>query len=484
MSLETFTYRLVLTDRDRVRVQKYGVHGEELGQPDGLLRFDEQQKTLIKILAAKAAALATPGESPISEAEIRQLGEALFTTLFDEGLALDFLSTYESVAGKSEGQIRLELDIDEEKLPDVAALPWEFLYVPPNKITGQFWLATSPHVVLSRRRARWTPARTILLKPGEKLRIALVVSAPVDRELGVVDYRKLVVELEKLAGQLGDSAELSIYAPERDLATRATIDQALETRPHIFHFIGHGRYRENGDAGHGEIAVVNEANRAIWVKAREFGSLFTRHRPGVVLLQACEGGRQSASRSYTSMASQIVQHNVPVVVAMRYEISNATARRFSREFYRHLAEGGPVDRAVQEGRKEIADWHTTRDFASPVLYMRVPDGQLFRLATQRSVQAQEVDQVDITKPLEDESRMQSTDLSLTIAQRRSMRDKIMRSYNLAELQDLCFDLGINHELFPKHINGFARELIRYCERIGRLEELLAALKATRPHLEW
>ena len=36
-----------------------------------------------------------------------------------------------------------------------------------------------------------------------------------------------------------------------------------------------------------------------------------------------------------------------------------------------------MDEAAQEGRYYISDWHQNRDFATPVLYMRVHQGQLF-----------------------------------------------------------------------------------------------------------
>ncbi|UCH97362.1 MAG: SIR2 family protein, partial [Candidatus Aminicenantes bacterium] len=81
------------------------------------------------------------------------------------------------------------------------------------------------------------------------------------------------------------------------------------------------------------------------------------------------------------IASLVVQMNVPAVVAMQYQVSNITAQRFALEFYRRLAGNEPVDKAVQEARRHIAlgpAGFKSRDFATPVLFMRDQQGRLFQ----------------------------------------------------------------------------------------------------------
>jgi uncharacterized protein YceH (UPF0502 family) len=74
-----------------------------------------------------------------------------------------------------------------------------------------------------------------------------------------------------------------------------------------------------------------------------------------------------------------VGQNIPVVVAMQYEVANATASVFSSEFYKRLGKGEPVDIAAQNGRRQIAleTHYKNRDFATPVIFMNVQDGYLF-----------------------------------------------------------------------------------------------------------
>ncbi len=260
-------------------------------------------------------------------------------------------------------------------MPDVAALPWEFTCLPESANLGEIWVGTDPKLIFARRRSQWHPAPAIQLNPGEKLRIALAIAVPTN--LGSVVYEKVQVELEKLTKSKSDRVEL---LPIVNPATPEAIDAVLEQEPHIFHFIGHGRLQNEAEEEVGQIALVDDMDEALWINARFFGGLFNRHRPGVVMLQACEAGMLSASQAFVGVASKIVQQNIPVVVAMQYEVSNVTASRFAYRFYERLALDDPVDLAVQNGRRAIAlnTQYNKRDFATPVIFMRVTDGYLFK----------------------------------------------------------------------------------------------------------
>jgi hypothetical protein len=118
------------------------------------------------------------------------------------------------------------------------------------------------------------------------------------------------------------------------------------------------------------------------------------------MLQACEGGMLSSSQAFVGVASKVVQQNVPVVVAMQYEVTNSTASRFALRFYQQLAAEDPVDIAVQYARRAIAlspTQYRKRDFATPVIFMRVQDGHLFKRqeaeAESRQLNGQPVDKL-------------------------------------------------------------------------------------------
>jgi hypothetical protein len=366
-----YTYHIRIANSNNVQVQKLDPNDKDLGQPYG--RFGYKGKTRIRIQALHLAA----HRGELADQEVQELGEKLFTALFDPVLRRDFFVLYEQVLHER-ALLRLELDVDERELPEVASLPWEFMCVPPGEDYGAVWLGTDPNLIFSRRRANWKIPEPILLKEGECLRIALVVAAP--GRLSYVVYDKIWQGLQNLAREQKDRFELLDLV---ESATLLEIDKVLERKPHIFHFIGHAELKKENQRDIAQIALVDEtsADDPDWIGAERFSGLFRRYRPGIVILQACEGGSLSASEAFVGVASYIVQQNIPVVVAMQYEVSNVTAQRFALEFYKRLAQNDPVDKAAQEGRRRISlapTGQNERDFATPVLFMRVKDGRLFQ----------------------------------------------------------------------------------------------------------
>ena len=370
MSRSYYTYRIRLSNYDRVQIEKRDSQQQSLGEPSGTLRYQEKLSELTPLLQlVKDGAI--NGSS-----QARLLGESLFDVLFDDGLRPDFVSFYHQVVQQEKQLLRVELDIDEKGMPELAALPWEFLCLPTRANLGTIWMGTVPDLVFSRQRSQWNPAQPIQLEQNEKLRIALVVSAPPG--LRPVEYKLVQEALEKLASEQSNRVEL---LPIVESADAEAIDKILSQKPHIFHFIGHGQLENDENQEVGQIALVDQVlGEAMWVDADYFSELFNQHRPGVVMLQACEGATLSASQAFVGLASRVVQQNIPVVVAMQYEVSNSTASRFARRFYEQLAKDDPVDIAAQEGRRAIAlgpTQYRKRDFATPVIFMRVSDGYLF-----------------------------------------------------------------------------------------------------------
>ena len=357
-----YSYRVHITDSTYVRVEKKAPDGRELGRPHGKLGFSTAVKDQLTHLQSAFLDEAITPDS--SAASARTMGELLFSILFDERLSTDFLSFFHDVKSDSQGaRLRLEISVDDAVLPEIAALPWEFLSVPINLRQGVLWLSTMPDIILSRWRNYGDPPTSVELRDGEKLRIGMIIAAPTD--LGAVQYEHVWKQLQAIV--LGwESVEL---LPLVEYGSRQTLDELLELKPHIVHFIGHGRFNE----GHPEIAFVDNIRRAAeWCRSEELAGIFARHTDCLVILQSCETGMLSGEKPFVGIASDLLDQGVPVVVAMQYEVSNVTAQTFAETFYRRLFDGEPVDIAVQEGRREIAKKkeHSTRDFATPVLYMR------------------------------------------------------------------------------------------------------------------
>jgi hypothetical protein len=72
------------------------------------------------------------------------------------------------------------------------------------------------------------------------------------------------------------------------------------------------------------------------------------------------------------------------VIAMQFEIADDVASTFAHEFYGALADGLPIDAAVTEARKAIFAGGREIEWATPVLYLRAPDGRIFDVAPSAS----------------------------------------------------------------------------------------------------
>jgi tetratricopeptide (TPR) repeat protein len=99
----------------------------------------------------------------------------------------------------------------------------------------------------------------------------------------------------------------------------------------------------------------------------------------LAVLNACEGARQSNKDPFSGVAQSLCQQRLPAIVAMQFEISDAAAKTFAEEFYGAIAEGFPVDASVSEARKALFGGRFGQEWATPVLYMRSPNGLLFEV---------------------------------------------------------------------------------------------------------
>ncbi|HZD11198.1 MAG TPA: hypothetical protein VE553_07635 [Candidatus Binatia bacterium] len=66
-----------------------------------------------------------------------------------------------------------------------------------------------------------------------------------------------------------------------------------------------------------------------------------------------------------------------------------------------------------------------------------------------------------------------------------LRDLIAEGFNKSELQVLCLDVGVDYEELPgETLSLKAQELVSYCYRHNRTEELVTVCKQARPHAAW
>jgi hypothetical protein len=303
-------------------------------------------------------------EGDTDEALLTELGRRLFGGVFAGDVATVFRASLGQARGQQKG-LRVRLCLEP---PELAALPWEYLY----DATEDSFLSISPETPLVRYVSILSAARPIAV--ALPLRVLVVIASPRDAIPLDVEREKRIIE-EALTRVSPGLVHLQFV----DRAAVAKINQAMhDFRPHVFHFIGHGQYRG------GEACVILEGDDgyAHPVGERAFREFFlgipdTR----LVMLNACQTATASSTKPLAGISSRVLQRKLPAVVAMQYPISDSAATAFSRDFYRSLVSGHSVDAAVSEARKGIflEVGSGARDWGVPVLFLRAQDGNLFEI---------------------------------------------------------------------------------------------------------
>jgi hypothetical protein len=172
-------------------------------------------------------------------------------------------------------------------------------------------------------------------------------------------------------------------------ATLASLQRPLRlSQYNIFHFIGHGGFDEQSQDG--ALVLEDAKGRGHLVSGQDLGIMVSGHRAlRLVILNACEGARSSTSDPFAGVAQALIQQAIPAVIAMQFEITDDAAITFAHEFYGALADGYPVDATLAESRRAIFAQGNEFEWATPVLYMRSPNGQLFRLTRRSSLALEE-----------------------------------------------------------------------------------------------
>ena len=147
---------------------------------------------------------------------------------------------------------------------------------------------------------------------------------------------------------------------------------------HILHFVGHGGFDDQTQDG--VLLLQDPTGKGNPVTGESLGVLLHDHDPlRLVVLNACEGARTSATDPFAGTAQSLVRKGIPAVIAMQFEITDEAAITMANEFYTAVSDGYPVDAALSEARKAIFTRVSAVEWATPVLFMRAPDGRIFAL---------------------------------------------------------------------------------------------------------
>ncbi len=346
------------------------------GEAHTTLRFPYDDLALesrlkdLKIALLKSAAPTVRKALSEEEQAVQDFGRRLFEALLPDDARSLYDVSRARAAQEGRPGVRLRLRIH---APELAALPWEYLYDPRQSE----YLSLSRSTPLVRYPEIAQPIQPLTIKPP--LRILGVMVSPSD-----LDPLDITREKDRMRAALS-TLEASELVELTWLAGRTweDIQESMWGGPwHIFHFIGHGAFDNRQDEG--VLALENAQGRTHLLPATHLARLLVNHSSlRLVILNACEGAKGSTRDLFSSTAATLARRGIPAVLAMQAEITDNAAIQLTRTFYRAIAHGLPVDAALAEARTAISlSAAQTLEWGTPVLYLRTPDSQLFDLAGQ------------------------------------------------------------------------------------------------------
>jgi len=306
--------------------------------------------------------------------DARKIGSTLFNALFQG----DVLRLFErSLSGSNDARpdgtsrgvrLRLLFDLQDKEIRPLAALPWELLHDPMDRI----FYAQGRRRLLVRHPEAPRPVEPLAVTPP--LRVLLVPSSP--KDLQALNLKAETDALEAALEQ-DDRIEVEVLKPATVHGLRAML---REETFHVLHFMGHGGF--NAETGLGRLYFERDDSSSDPLDGAFFSDLLAElPHLQLVVLNACRtaqvpGGLEIGPYGTLGMALSLA--GVPAVVAMQFTISDPGAILFSKTFYQAVASGEPVDVAVGLGRRELyEDERSSLEWAVPVLFLRSPDGRIF-----------------------------------------------------------------------------------------------------------
>lgn len=272
---------------------------------------------------------------------LRVVGSQLFNILPESVQAR--LHHAQGVAQEKSKGLAITMAFDTTAQP-LLSLPWELLYNPEGRyffglrgggITRQLWLPVAP------RRA---------------------AVASLQKSLGVWAEPG---DVESLSARRGyhpspDHADGFTWITGQDSMGQLT--RALESKNYDgLHIVAHGRL---GSSWHDFVlALVDERGQPDWVSPDQLAVLLADY-PGLgfVYLDVCASAepgyqddetRSPLNYSWSNLASDLLGHGIPAVVAMQDSISQDAAGLVAQTFYAERANGATLSQALTRARREI-----------------------------------------------------------------------------------------------------------------------------------
>lgn len=341
------------------------VHQSPAGQGDCKFAPPFSRRDLDKVWETLRGVQSTGKVSATQRAMIQDAGHRLFEAAF-AGEVLGCLRASFDHTDFAQAPLRLHLDLS--ATPELETMPWEFCY---NSERSEF-AALAPASPL----VRYTSLQHRILPVQFKRPLRMLVVAA-----GPVSYPRVDVDREWL--NLLDSvdflgAEGKLVVERLQKPTLLDLQRKLrQSEYHLLHFIGHGVVDKV--SGEGQLVFEDEMGRARLVGGQHLGALMRDHYSlrGMVLTGPTHTGVGTEYAGLLDVGRSLIRRGVAAVIAPQLRVTRAAWLAFCQTLYRGLANLQPVDAAVVDGRRAMAQESDDFGWGAPVLFGRVADGLLF-----------------------------------------------------------------------------------------------------------
>jgi tetratricopeptide (TPR) repeat protein len=362
-----------------------------------------------------------PGLATHHERVMQDFGREIFRSVFVDTQQINSLYLQSKGASRD---LRIKLRIEP---PELAGLPWEFLYE-DGELLPRFISLRLPVV-------RYLETEGMAERMGVKgpLRILGMIADPATGTWPKLNVAKERDRINKGIDELQANGQVVLeWVPggtRKDL-----MNKLLESEWHILHFIGHGGVEEppagsgamaeesaeasasaaimagqpsvhapsiaadidedediedpsggratiDEGAERGFIVMLSEDGQPVKIFASDLATMLgsARNSLRLVVLNCCESATVNVGERFGNPAIGLMRTGwLPAVVAMQFPISDHAAITMSEGFYRALATNKPVDEAVTFAR-QLIQGESKIEWGIPVLYMRSDDGRIFDL---------------------------------------------------------------------------------------------------------
>ncbi|HEY3360897.1 MAG TPA: tetratricopeptide repeat protein, partial [Methanosarcina sp.] len=294
-------------------------------------------------------------EKDIEEPHV-EFGKMLYNRVFSGQLGEYFNKSIQEIQ-ENGSALRISLRFGED-VPEIAALPWEYLH------DDEDFLIRRRNILISRLPAGVKKKK---LEPLDSvLRMLVIISGPDDPRISPLNTEKEQEIILEAVDKLQRDQKIKVDFTED--ATFENVEGYLNEQDyHIIHFTGHGISID----GKGHLVFENEDQKARLIDNKTLSDLFSERGIRLVVLSSCESAKGSNKEAFGDLASMLSKKGIPAVVAMQYSVLDNVATKFAYHFYRAIASGKPVDLALKEARLVMKNLENGNglDFATPVLYL-------------------------------------------------------------------------------------------------------------------